>query len=285
MLRHIAVLALLVGSSCDRASDTTTQSTTAQDSAGSSPPALGEVRSGTVIDVIDGDSMLVEVDGQNVEIRLVGINTPERDECGGDRASSALTEMALGQSVSISWEELDRFGRALAYVDVGDELDVAASQVEAGNAVALSINHPRFDDYAGLEVEAFSAALGMWAPRCEPTSNVGLRIAALAYDPPGPDGDDRNGEQVGVRNEGQGAVDLGGWVLRDESTQWRFVFPPGFTIPPQAGVVIHSGCGEDSEEDLFWCATDPVWNNGGDTALLLDAGGNVVDRWTYGPKG
>ena len=41
-------------------------------------------------------------------------------------------------------------------------------------------------------------------------------------------------------------------------------------------------CGDDDRQgdqiELFWCDPEPpIWNNGGDTAFLLDPGGNTVD--------
>ena len=33
--------------------------------------------------------------------------------------------------------------------------------------------------------------------------------------------------------------------------------------------------------EVFWCSDGPVWNNGGDTALLLDPAGNVAGRLRY----
>ncbi|MFH1103317.1 MAG: MBL fold metallo-hydrolase, partial [Actinomycetota bacterium] len=55
----------------------------------------------------------------------------------------------------------------------------------------------------------------------------------------------------------------------------------GFAIDPGAFVTIRSGCGDDTTVELFWCADGPVWNNDGDTAILLDADGAFVSRLRY----
>lgn len=284
MARTLVMLAALavVAAGCDATSAPTSSIDPATMAPAPDRPQLATVQTGTVVEAIDGDSLLVDTGAEQVEVRLLGINTPEREECGAETATGTLASLAEGAEVTLSWDELDRFGRALGYVDTG--VDLAAALVETGQALALSDDHPRFADYAAAERAALAAGVGMWSVRCEPSSSAQVRIAALTFDPPGPDGDDRNGEVVGLRNDGNDSVDLTGWVLRDESSRWRFAFPTGFTLAGQSGVLVRTGCGDDSAEDLFWCATDPVWNNGGDTALLLDSGGNVVDRWLYGPK-
>jgi micrococcal nuclease len=93
--------------------------------------------SGAVVErVIDGDTIAL-VDGTRV--RLVQIDTPEKgDECYGDEAT-ALTRRLLppGTHVRIeqdSWlDQVDRFGRRLAYVWKGDE-DVNVILVGEGAA-------------------------------------------------------------------------------------------------------------------------------------------------------
>ncbi len=45
---------------------------------------------------------------------------------------------------------------------------------------------------------------------------------------------------------------------------------------------IFSGCGADSETELFWCESgSAIWNNSGDTAFLLDPAGNTVATLSY----
>ena len=105
-----------------------------------------------------------------------------------------------------------------------------------------------------------------------------VAIVDYVYNPGGRDSDDMNGEWVAIANTGSQQVDMSGWILRDESTQNRFHFPAGFELASATEVVVHVGCGDDSQTDLYWCAEDPIWSNGGDTAILQLPSGTVVSR-------
>jgi micrococcal nuclease len=92
--------------------------------------------SAVVARVIDGDTIEL-VSGQRV--RFVQIDTPEKhDECYGD-AASAITGRLIppGTRVRIeqdpSLDQVDRYGRRLAYVWKGDE-DVNVTLVREGAA-------------------------------------------------------------------------------------------------------------------------------------------------------
>ena len=97
----------------------------------------GDARQSAVVArVVDGDTIEL-VGGQRV--RLVQIDTPEkRVECYGDEAS-ALTQRVIpaGTHVRIEQDQkldqVDRYGRTLAYVWKGDE-DVNVTLVRAGAA-------------------------------------------------------------------------------------------------------------------------------------------------------
>jgi micrococcal nuclease len=84
----------------------------------------------SVIGVVDGDTIHVDLLGDEVTIRIIGIDTPEKDgpytqqECFGDE-STHYTEDALGgRDVELEFdvERIDRFDRTLAYIWVGDSL-------------------------------------------------------------------------------------------------------------------------------------------------------------------
>lgn len=87
----------------------------------------GEVREGLVVDrVVDGDTVKVTLDGEQVSVRLIGINTPETVkpgspiECFGPESSDFAVDLLDGQSIVLEFDEsqgyLDRYDRVLAYV-------------------------------------------------------------------------------------------------------------------------------------------------------------------------
>jgi len=213
--------------------------------------------------VVDGDSLAVVIDGRSAEVRIVGINAPEDDECFGDPARSLLTSMA-GDEVTLVQQGRDQYGRILAAVYSGAD-DLGMAMIQAGGALAESVDHPMLAAYRAAEQTAYEAHLGMWAPdACGPASGASVHI----------DGVDLRGESVTITADTP--VDLSGWRLRDESSVHRYHFPDGFVL--QGTVTVLTDCGSDTSTELHWCADGPVWNNGGDTALLLDPNGNVADR-------
>ena len=238
-----------------------------------------------VVDVLDGDSLVVAIDGVEEELRLLGINAPEGGECLGDEARQSLGGRLQGTDVTLvagGGDDRDQFGRLLRYVYVGGA-NMNQTMLRNGFAVALSSGHPLETDFEVAEERAVREAIGMWSPQpCGgPAPQRAIGIVAVASDPPGPDDADLNSEYVDIRNNGELLAEMGGWVLRDESSQNRYVFPDGYQLFPLDQVRVHVGCGEDTREDLYWCETRPVWNNGGDSVLLFNTAGSLIARVRY----
>jgi len=104
--------------------------------AGCGSPGMddGEV-AGVVTEVIDGDTLEVEGVGR---VRLIGVDTPERGECGFDAASQALADLVEGRSVVLlpgAADDVDRYDRLLRYVEVDGD-DAGLSLIESGLAVS-----------------------------------------------------------------------------------------------------------------------------------------------------
>ncbi|NNC42518.1 MAG: hypothetical protein HKO03_04675 [Acidimicrobiia bacterium] len=230
--------------------------------------------------VLDGDTFVVDLDGEAIEVRLLGINTPERDECQGSQARTEAIEIVEGARISLTGNEYDQFGRLLAYVFADDVL-VNAELVESGLALAQSNDHPRVAEFKDLEEKAYEAGSGLWNPEaCPPAADAKVVISELKADAPGPDNENPNGEFVVVKNRGDSTVDLSGWTIRDESSRHRYTFG-AFSLAAGEHVTVYSGSGEDTDRDLYWAAGDPVWSNGGDTAYLLDPSGNYRFRLAH----
>jgi micrococcal nuclease len=132
---------------------------------------------GTVVRIIDGDTLVVAVGGADERVRLIGIDTPEsvaRDrpnECFGREAARRLAELLPAGTVvrlTRDVEPRDVYDRLLAYVQrAPDGLFVNEAQVAHGYAVAR--DHPpntaHRDGLEQAERAARDAALGLWA-RC-----------------------------------------------------------------------------------------------------------------------
>ena len=239
--------------------------------------------SDAVVRVLDGDSLIVAVGGTETEVRLLGINTPERDECFDQEAKERARELA-GERVRLSGEEKDRFGRVLGYAYTEDGTLINQQLIVEGMALALSTNHALRAEFKTAEQTAFDQQLGRWqADACGPASGNDLAIDRLTYDAPGDDSRNSNGEWIDIINGGRDSASLQGWSIQDESSSHRFRFPDDFTLSAGDRVRISSGCGTPSADHLFWgeCDGDAVWSNSGDTAYLLDAFGNVVDRFAF----
>ncbi len=241
--------------------------------------------------VVDGDTIQVELDGRMIEVRLLGINTPEREECYGSEAREYARSLVADAAVRVEGSELDQFGRLLGYVYADGRL-VNAALIESGHALALSTKHELLESFKGLEGAAQAGSVGLWSrAACPPASDAALGISSLVADAPGPDDQNPNGECVVITNNGPTGVDLTGWTVRDESSRHRFVFD-GLVLEPGASVTLLSGsvgdpmqgrCDGLSDLVRFWEASDPVWSNRGDTAYLLDPSGNYHDRLLHAP--
>lgn len=233
---------------------------------------------GRVEDVLDGDSLIITIAGAEEEVRLLGVNAPEREECRGDAAREALTALVEGEQVLVVPDGRDQFDRLLGTI-YHSGTDVALDLLASGNAIALTVEHPDRLTYIQAEQDAFIEGLGIWdRTACGAgTDTTRVYVDFLEADPPGQDLD---GERVTLGNEGAPA-DLSGWVLRDESSANRYRIPDGTVLEPGEIVTIWTGCGDDTLSTLFWCADQPVWNNGGDTAFLLDPNGNIVNYYRY----
>lgn len=254
---------------------TTGGATTTPIGGGEAPPGV----TAEVVSVLDGDSMRVLVSGREDELRLLGINAPEPAECFADEARSLLA-VAAGEPIVIVGDDRDQFGRIVGYAYRG-ATNLNQWMLAQGGAIAMSTDHELFSDFIAAEQDAVLRGVGLWAPGvCTVAGGSAVFIFEVEFDAPGRDDENPNAEFVVLGNDGE-AVDLTGWILRDESSSHRYEFPNDTTIGSGAFLIIRSGCGADTIEELYWCEPGSVWNNTGDTAILVDESGAFVSRFRY----
>lgn len=63
--------------------------------------------------IIDGDTFVLKNGGR---IRILGVDTPEKGECGYEQAKARLSDLIMDKSVKLAEERLDWYGRKLALV-------------------------------------------------------------------------------------------------------------------------------------------------------------------------
>jgi endonuclease YncB( thermonuclease family) len=140
------------------------------DPAAPAPTGGADIPSGEtarVVAVIDGDTIDVDLNGQTVRVRYVGVNTPERDEVCYRQAVEANRILVSGKTVTLVRDvsETDRFGRLLRYV-YADGIFVNRALVEQGYAevVLYRPDGAHFETFRQLEIEAKTPGAAVTRP-------------------------------------------------------------------------------------------------------------------------
>jgi micrococcal nuclease len=147
------------------------------------PPGRDRARTAAVTAIVDGDT--IELAGVG-PVRLIGVDTPETHagpECGGE-AASAFTRRALAGGSRVRYrlgrEPRDRYGRALAYVWLGNGRMLNMLLLQNGHARPLAIE-PNVEFAPTFERAAERAReerLGIW--RC-PGAGAPARASCAGF--------------------------------------------------------------------------------------------------------
>ena len=127
-----------------------------------------------VVRPVDGDTVVVDIDGQEEPVRFIGIDTPEsvaQDrpvECFGPEAKARTAEL-LPEGTLVRLERdveaRDRYDRLLAYV-IRDEDDVFVNRLLVEEGFAESIAYPpnttRQSELDTAEAAARAERRGLW---------------------------------------------------------------------------------------------------------------------------
>jgi micrococcal nuclease len=112
--------------------------------------------------VYDGDTFELE---NGEVVRLIGIDSPEHFEPGGDIARDHLSSLILNKKVILvpGDQELDTYDRLLRYVYV-DGICVNEEMIQKGYAEVRYIgeDNPNREYYLELEIEAEKNEVGLW---------------------------------------------------------------------------------------------------------------------------
>lgn len=136
-----------------------------------------------VVDVSDGDTLTVNMNGVNEKVRLIGIDTPETKhptrpvECYGVEASEFMKQKLSGSYVTLLADSKnsnrDRYDRLLRYVYVDGEF-INLEIIKSGYGFAYTpFEFEKLDEFLGAEQTARSANIGLWG-NCDVTLISGV---------------------------------------------------------------------------------------------------------------
>lgn len=118
--------------------------------------------SGRVVGIADGDTFtFLTAENRQIKVRLAEIDTPEKAQPYGAKAKQALSDLIFGKEVRVIEADVDRYGRLVGHVYVGD-VYVNRRMVQEGMAwVYRQYMHDKslFTD----EQQARASKRGLWS--------------------------------------------------------------------------------------------------------------------------
>jgi len=123
----------------------------------------------TVFGVSDGDTLKVRCgEGDQITVRLGGIDAPEKAQPFGQRSKHALSDLCYRQQATITPKAKDRYGRTVGDVECQGR-DAGTEQVKAGMAWIYDRYAKGYEGLYPLQDAARAAHLGLWSdPTPEP---------------------------------------------------------------------------------------------------------------------
>ncbi|MGO1727386.1 thermonuclease family protein [Glutamicibacter sp. BW77] len=179
----------------------------------------GNDSNGTVVKVVDGDTVDIRIAGEDTRVRLLNIDTPETVdpnksvECMGPEASEHLKSLlAPGDKVDLEYdiERTDKYGRTLAGVYKDKSLvnaDIAAAGL--GIAVKYEPNVRFYDEVLQAQNEAAAKATGLFDPSAACTIPAQLEEATQAFEQLGEAPAESVKEAESLAGEAAAAIALG----------------------------------------------------------------------------
>lgn len=125
-----------------------------------------------VVRIVDGDTVIVNINGKDEKLRMIGVDTPEsvhndleKNVPYGKVSFDYTKDMLEGREVWLEMdvEERDRYGRLLAYVYLDGEM-FNRMLLEEGHATIITVppNVKYAEEFEAIQEEARREGRGLW---------------------------------------------------------------------------------------------------------------------------
>ena len=125
-----------------------------------------------VVRVVDGDTFIIDYNGTEERVRMIGIDTPEsvhpnkeKNSAFGKQISNYTKEKLTGKEVQIEFDvsQRDKYGRFLCYVYIDGEMYNKLLLEEGFAKVATYPPNVKYvDDFTKIQKQARENKKGMW---------------------------------------------------------------------------------------------------------------------------
>jgi micrococcal nuclease len=127
--------------------------------------------------VVDGDTLVVFIDGESERVRLIGVDSPESVkentpvECFGNESADYLEKLLSdNENIFLEYDEAagkhDKYGRLLAHVFLADNTNVNRKIIHNGYAYEYSYQGQSYlhkNEYKDAEKFAKENKKGLWS--------------------------------------------------------------------------------------------------------------------------
>jgi len=166
--------------------------------------------------IIDGDTIVTEDD---VHIRLLGINTPEKGEIYYDEAKKFLNDSIFNKTIKLErvGDNIDKYGRYLRYIFLGNE-NINIKMIEVG--FANYYFYSGRDRYSSDLEDAWKTCINSNKNLCEKSDNVCAKCI--------------NAELNYIINSCSFSCNISGWQIKGEGRE-KFIFNETLNSNEMAG--------------------------------------------------
>lgn len=125
----------------------------------------------TAVKVFDGDSLIVsDAAGRQIEVRLYGIDAPERGQAYSNKAKQALQGLLGRHALRMEIVEIDRYGRTVAVLYRANGGDSINSEMVGRGFAWVYRRYNKDAAMLALEDRARQDRAGLWADRDTPVA-------------------------------------------------------------------------------------------------------------------
>ena len=213
--------------------------------------------------IIDGDTIELE---DKSDVRLLGINSPEKGEQYYDEAKNFLKEKAENKTVFLEYgkDKTDLYNRTLAYIFINGE-NINLDLVKNGYANYYFPSGK--DKYYPLFENAWEECLNNKKNLCESSESVCAPCITLKEI-------NIESQEAIFYNDCRINCTLKDWSVKDEGRK-KYVFG-NFMFRGRSEVILKVSDGKNNITNLFWESEEYVWTKTGDTLFLRDNKNKLV---------